>query len=252
MLQLSRPERLNTMAPAFFPALRDAVRAQRRRPHARAGDLVHRQALQRRHGAGRVRRRHLNRCCDTARARRLAFQDGLRQLMRCFDVLERRASRSSPRCRAAASAARWTWPRPATPRLQRRRLLHRAGDPHRHGRRPGRAAAPAQDRAAGRGARDGLHRRPRGRRARAGRRPGQRRAARRRRAAGARAGAGAADRRQVAAGDGRQQAGAQLRRRPPDRRRAAADDAAAERHLRHRRDGHRHRGLEGQAATPRL
>jgi enoyl-CoA hydratase/carnithine racemase len=27
LLQLSRPERLNTMTPAFFPALRDAVQA---------------------------------------------------------------------------------------------------------------------------------------------------------------------------------------------------------------------------------
>ena len=27
LLQLNRPERMNTMAPAFFPALRDAVQA---------------------------------------------------------------------------------------------------------------------------------------------------------------------------------------------------------------------------------
>ena len=39
----------------------------------------------------------------------------------------------------------------------------------------------------------------------------------------------------------------QLRRRPLHRRGAAADDAAAECDLRHRRDGHRDRGLAGQA-----
>jgi hypothetical protein len=55
LLTLSRPERMNTMTPAFFPALRDAVARLNAGPHARAGDRVHRQTLQRRHGAGRVR-----------------------------------------------------------------------------------------------------------------------------------------------------------------------------------------------------
>jgi len=87
-LQLCRPERLNTMDPAFFPALRDAV-----------GGLV---------AAGRTRAlvisstgKHFSAgmalevfasnlaMLDTSSARaRLAFQDSLRQLMRCFDVLE--------------------------------------------------------------------------------------------------------------------------------------------------------------------
>lgn len=87
-LQLCRPERLNTFDPAFFTALRDAV--------AGLG------------GAGRTRAllisstgRHFSAgmalevfasglpMLDTGTARaRLAFQDSLRRLMRCFDVLE--------------------------------------------------------------------------------------------------------------------------------------------------------------------
>ena len=59
--------------------------------------------------------------------------------------------------------------------------------------------------------------------------------------------AGRAYRGEVAAGGGRQQAGDQLRRRSPDGRRPAADELAAKRDLRHRRDGHRDRSLEGQA-----
>ena len=88
VLRLSRPERFNTMSPPFFTALRDAV--------------------QRLDAAGRTRvlllassGRHF--CAgmaldvfasglamlDTSDARkRLAFQDGLRQLMHCFDVIE--------------------------------------------------------------------------------------------------------------------------------------------------------------------
>jgi len=87
-LQLDRPERMNTMAPAFFPALRDAVRrldAEGRTrvllisstgKHFSAG-----MALDVFDGGMAM--------LDTSSARaRLAFQDGLRQLMRCFDALD--------------------------------------------------------------------------------------------------------------------------------------------------------------------
>jgi len=87
-LVLKRAEQLNTLAPAFFPALRDAV-----------------QAL---HDAGRTRvlvisstGRHFcagmalevfasgDAMLDTGSARaRLSFQDSLRRLMACFDVLD--------------------------------------------------------------------------------------------------------------------------------------------------------------------
>jgi enoyl-CoA hydratase len=87
-LQLNRPERMNTMTPAFFPLLRDAV-----------------QAL---HDAGQVRvlvisstGKHFSAGMaldtfagseamlhtETPRAR-LSFQDSLRRLMACFDVLD--------------------------------------------------------------------------------------------------------------------------------------------------------------------
>ena len=87
-LTLSRPERMNTMTPAFFPALRDAVvrlNAEGRTrvlvidssgKHFSAGmalDVFGGDAL----------------TLGTRDARRrLAFQDGLRQLMHCFDVIE--------------------------------------------------------------------------------------------------------------------------------------------------------------------
>ena len=87
-LQLNRPERLNTMAPAFFPALRDAVRAL--------------------HDAGEARvlvisstGRHFcagmaldvfgadDAFLGTATPRaRLRFQDTLRALIDCFSALE--------------------------------------------------------------------------------------------------------------------------------------------------------------------
>lgn len=90
-LQLSRPERLNTMTPAFFPAVRDAVAALNAEgrarvlvlsstgPHFSAG-----MALDVFAGANDVA--SMLQMAD-ARAR-LAFQDYLRQLMRCFDVIE--------------------------------------------------------------------------------------------------------------------------------------------------------------------
>jgi enoyl-CoA hydratase len=87
-LQLSRPERMNTMAPAFFPALRDAVRdlsdtGQARvlvisstGKHFSAG-----MALDTFAGQGAM--------LDTASARaRLNFQSSLRALMACFSALD--------------------------------------------------------------------------------------------------------------------------------------------------------------------
>jgi enoyl-CoA hydratase len=87
-LQLNRPERMNTMAPAFFPALRDAVQGlsdsgavrvlvvSSTGKHFSAGmalDVF---------GAGSP-------LMDTHSARtRLRFQEPLRRLMACFDVLD--------------------------------------------------------------------------------------------------------------------------------------------------------------------
>jgi enoyl-CoA hydratase len=89
LLTLSRPERMNTMTPAFFPALRDAV--ARLNAEGRTRVLVI--ASSGKHfsagmaldvfGSGTFSILQT----DTGR-RRLAFQDHLRQLMRCFDVIE--------------------------------------------------------------------------------------------------------------------------------------------------------------------
>jgi len=87
-LQLNRPERMNTLAPPFFPALRDAVQGlndsgavrvlviSSTGKHFSAGmalDVF---------GAGSP-------LMDTHSARtRLRFQESLRRLMACFDVLD--------------------------------------------------------------------------------------------------------------------------------------------------------------------
>ena len=87
-LQLCRPERLNTMAPPFFPALRDAVARLNAEGRARALVIS---STGRHFSAGMALDVFAGGMpmLDTADARRrLAFQDGLRQLMRCFDALE--------------------------------------------------------------------------------------------------------------------------------------------------------------------
>lgn len=87
-LQLSRPERLNTMAPAFFPALRDAVSTLNAEGRTRALVIS---STGKHFSAGMALEVFAGGLpmLDTGSARaRLAFQDGLRQLMRCFDVLE--------------------------------------------------------------------------------------------------------------------------------------------------------------------
>lgn len=90
-LHLNRPERMNTMTPAFFPALRDAVQSLNAEGAARVLVISSSgkhfsagMALDVFAGAG-----DLPKMLQTGSSRaRLAFQDGLRQLMRCFDVIE--------------------------------------------------------------------------------------------------------------------------------------------------------------------
>ncbi|HEX7382666.1 MAG TPA: enoyl-CoA hydratase-related protein [Burkholderiaceae bacterium] len=87
-LTLNRPERMNTFAPAFFPALRDAVRAL----HDAAGARVLVIASTGRHfSAGMALDTFAadDALLDTRTPRaRLSFQDSLRRLMACFDVLD--------------------------------------------------------------------------------------------------------------------------------------------------------------------
>jgi enoyl-CoA hydratase len=87
-LQLNRPERLNTFAPPFFPALRDAV--QQLNAEGRTRVLVI-SSTGKHFSAGMALDVFGDGMpmLDTASARnRLAFQDSLRQLMRCIDVIE--------------------------------------------------------------------------------------------------------------------------------------------------------------------
>ena len=90
-LVLNRPERMNTMAPAFFPVLRDAVQAlddagatrvlvvRGEGKHFSAGMALDTFAPD---GA-------MQAMLDTGSARkRLAFQTQLRRLMACFDVID--------------------------------------------------------------------------------------------------------------------------------------------------------------------
>jgi enoyl-CoA hydratase len=87
-LQLNRPERLNTMAPAFFPAVRDAVLALNAAGVARALVIS---STGRHFSAGMslevFASDDLGLGTGNSRAR-LAFQDHLRQLMGCFDAIE--------------------------------------------------------------------------------------------------------------------------------------------------------------------
>jgi enoyl-CoA hydratase len=87
-LQLNRPDRLNTLAPAFFPALRDAVLALNAAGQTRALVIS---STGRHFSAGMaldVFAGTDHGLTTTTSRGRLAFQDHLRQLMRCFDVLE--------------------------------------------------------------------------------------------------------------------------------------------------------------------
>ena len=87
-LQLNRPERLNTMAPPFFPALRDAVRALHDAGEARAlvisstgNHFCAGMALDVFGGDDALL------VTGTARAR-LNFQDTLRKLIDCFTTID--------------------------------------------------------------------------------------------------------------------------------------------------------------------
>lgn len=91
-LSLCRPERLNTLAPAFFPALRDAVLALSAAGQTRVLVIS---SSGKHFSAGMALAVFAGPdadalpMLDTRSARsRLAFQAGLRQLMQCFDVLE--------------------------------------------------------------------------------------------------------------------------------------------------------------------
>jgi len=87
-LQLNRPERLNTLAPAFFPALRDVVLGLDATGQTRALVIS---STGKHFSAGMsldvFSGEELGLTTHNSRGR-LAFQDHLRQLMRCFDVLE--------------------------------------------------------------------------------------------------------------------------------------------------------------------
>jgi len=88
-LQLNRPERLNTMTLGFFPALRDAVRALDAAGRTRVLVIS---STGKHFSAGmslEVFGGALDEALPTATPRgRLAFQQHLRELMRCFDALE--------------------------------------------------------------------------------------------------------------------------------------------------------------------
>jgi len=87
-LCLNRPERMNALAPAFFTALRDTVRELDAAGATRALVI----SSTGKHFSAGMALEVFNGglpMLDTSDARkRLAFQHGLRELMRCFDVLE--------------------------------------------------------------------------------------------------------------------------------------------------------------------
>jgi enoyl-CoA hydratase len=87
-LQLCRPEQLNTLSPPVFPALRDAVLALGAGGDTRALVIS---STGRHFSAGmalEVFASDLPMLATGSARARLAFHDGLRQLMHCFDVIE--------------------------------------------------------------------------------------------------------------------------------------------------------------------
>lgn len=87
-LQLNRPERMNTMSPAFFPALRDVVRTLHDQGRTRALVIS---STGKHFSAGMALDTFAGDdallATDSARAR-LSFQDSLRRLMDCFTALD--------------------------------------------------------------------------------------------------------------------------------------------------------------------
>ena len=87
-LQLSRPERLNTMTPAFFPAIRDAVRRLDGEGATRAMVIS---STGKHFSAGMsldVFAGDVPALAATTARRRLAFQETLRRLIDCFTALD--------------------------------------------------------------------------------------------------------------------------------------------------------------------
>ena len=88
-LTLNRPERMNTMDPGFFPALRDAVQGLDDAGQTRALGIA---ATGTHFSAGMALDVFAGTdmpMLDVSSARkRKAFQTGLRRLMACFDVLD--------------------------------------------------------------------------------------------------------------------------------------------------------------------
>jgi enoyl-CoA hydratase len=87
-LQLCRPERLNALEPHFFPALRDTVNALNAEGRTRVLVVS---STGKHFSAGmalEVFAGGMPMLDLSSARRRLAFQDSLRQLMRCFDALE--------------------------------------------------------------------------------------------------------------------------------------------------------------------
>jgi enoyl-CoA hydratase len=87
-LRLNRPAQLNTLEPGFFPALRDAVQTLHDEGRARVLLIS---STGRHFSAGMALDVFAgsNPLLDTGSARaRLSFQDSLRRLMACFDVLD--------------------------------------------------------------------------------------------------------------------------------------------------------------------
>jgi enoyl-CoA hydratase/carnithine racemase len=243
-LQLCRPERLNTMAPPFFPALRDAVQALNTSGQTRALVIS---STGKHFCAGMALDVFATESLALANAReRLAFQDWLRQLMHCFDVLEQArfpviaaiqggciggALDLATACdlRVCSADAFFTVQEIHIGMAADLGVLQRLP----------KIVPPAV-------AREMAY-------------TGDRVGAERALAIGlvnavlpdaeatlATPGAGRPHRGQVATGHRRHQGGAELRGGPPHGRGAAADDAAAKRHLRHWRNGHGHHRLEGQ------
>jgi enoyl-CoA hydratase/carnithine racemase len=87
-LQLNRPERMNTMTPAFFPALRDAVRSASDAGQTRAMVIS---STGKHFSAGMAldvfAGSELALATNTARER-LSFQESLKKLMDCFTALD--------------------------------------------------------------------------------------------------------------------------------------------------------------------
>ena len=87
-LQLNRPERLNTMTPAFFPAVRDAVRGLGDEGATRAMVIS---STGKHFSAGMsldVFAGNFPALAATTARERLAFQESLRKLIDCFSALD--------------------------------------------------------------------------------------------------------------------------------------------------------------------